>query len=222
MLDHREIFEWLLDQGLDINNLGGVGWPNESGSVLNGAAEQGDIEKFDYLVSRGAKPKLSIALHFAIKCTDPGKCVAMIKHLVEVYNFDVNMSDSNVGLWKLGRKLEEGNPICWALLSNNMVAVEELLRLGVDATRILVITVNDDMLLAAKLCLEHGAVIRDAEDMGIIPRSVAMKDLLGQWKYGKYGYSVRRLASDVFGRQRKMRLAISREIQDDKIVCGAR
>jgi len=221
MLDHREIFEWLLAQGLDINNLGdGVGLPNESGSVLNGAAKRGDIDTFDYLVSRGAKPKLSIALHFATRCTDPEKCVAIIRHLVEVYNFDVNAADTAVGMWKLGRKLEEGCPMAWALVSGNHAAVEALLKLGVDATRTLVIAVNDDMLQAAKICLEQGADVRKAEQIGIMSRTTAMRDLLGQWKYGYFGYSLRRFAGDLFGKQKTVTATVAKEGQHEKRIGG--
>ena len=202
MLDHREIFEWLLDQGLDINHLGGVGWLNDIGSVLNDAAKRGDIDMFEYLVSRGAKPKLSIALHFAAKCTDAEKCVAMIRHLVEVYEFDVNAPHTSMDMWKLGTNLEQGDPISWALVSDNLAAVEALLGLGADATRTLIITINSDMLPAAKICLENGAKIEKAEERDIVPRTTAMRDLLGRWKYGYFTYSTIRFARDVFGRRK--------------------
>jgi hypothetical protein len=51
--------------------------------VLNNAATLGDIDLFDYLVSRGADPSKSIALHAAARCPDPVKTKAMILHLVD-------------------------------------------------------------------------------------------------------------------------------------------
>ena len=144
MIDNREILDWLLNQGIDINcNTGqdfhlytneGPLWDNTC-AVLNKAAALGDVEPFDHLVSRGADPSRSVALHMATRCEDPAKTVAMITHLIEQYHFDVNNNDDTCnGLWNkgLGGGLGEGVPLNGALVWDNLAAVEVLLKYGAD------------------------------------------------------------------------------------------
>lgn len=64
--------------------------------VLNAAAKLGDIYAFDYLVSRGAQPSRSLALHLPTEGPDDGKSVKMIIHLIEKHQFDVN----DARMWK--------------------------------------------------------------------------------------------------------------------------
>lgn len=54
-LDHREIFDWFLDHGLDINAGGDIFFPGRDKTyrdntvyVLNCAANKGNIELFEY------------------------------------------------------------------------------------------------------------------------------------------------------------------------------
>lgn len=147
----RAVIDFLLDQGVDINR------PDERRSitelpyrarpgplfdrtlgVLNNTAALGDIDLFDYLVSRGADVSKSIALHHVARCKDPIKTRAMICHLVDKYGFDVNADDNASGLRDLGTlgspPYYEGVPMNFAILFKNLAAVEELLRRGADLT----------------------------------------------------------------------------------------
>lgn len=84
----------LLDHGADINQTNEnrddegfyrhTGWHDFSLKVLNVIATNGDdIQLFDHLISRGANPHRSMALHRASKCQDPGKSIVMIDYLLD-------------------------------------------------------------------------------------------------------------------------------------------
>lgn len=140
MLDSREILDWLLAQGVDINGSRAGVWNNlkkgetdDTCGVLNAAAARGDIDTFDYLVSRGAQPSRSIALHTATKCKDPSKTIAIITHLIEKYHLDPNADDTCNGLVNtVTPHLSDGPPLNWAVVWNNIPAVELLLKHGAD------------------------------------------------------------------------------------------
>lgn len=83
---------------------------------LNNAAALGDVDLFDYLVSRGADPSKSIALHTAAYCLDPAKVKAMIAHLVDMYSFDPDAGDNPTGLRYLSFMSEDtGVPLDFAI-----------------------------------------------------------------------------------------------------------
>lgn len=114
----------------------GGGQYDDTAEVLNEAASRGDIAMFDHLVSRGAIPSRSIALHTASKCKDFTQSKAMITHLVKKYNFDVNADDLCNGLrWfnSLGPSApESGSPLACAVARENVGAVEALLECDAD------------------------------------------------------------------------------------------
>ncbi|KAK9797889.1 putative Ankyrin repeat-containing protein [Seiridium cardinale] len=148
----REIIDFLLDQGADINRTDT--WYDTNGerlppmartamgrgalfdktlTVLNNAAALGDVDLFDYLVSRGAEPGKSIALHTASHCLDPAKVKAMIAHLIEKYDFDPNADDNPTGMRLLGMMSDDtGVPLDFAVRFKNIAAVEALLQHGAD------------------------------------------------------------------------------------------
>lgn len=92
------VIDWLFDHGADINQTDSSrldrGFPlngswDYSVHVLSRVAAKGDIAFFDHLVSRGADPSRSFALHCASKNTDTTGAVAMIRHLLDKYNLDI-------------------------------------------------------------------------------------------------------------------------------------
>jgi len=101
--------------------------------VLNNAAASGNIELFDHLVSRGADPTKSIALHHAARCKDPAKTKAMITHLVTRHGFDVEADDNATGLRPLDSLIDYedwGTPMRFAYLFKNQAAIEALKEYG--------------------------------------------------------------------------------------------
>lgn len=102
--------------------------------MLNNAAASGDIETFDYLVSRGANPLRSLALHHATRCQDAEKTKAMISHLLDKHNLDINASGGTLSLQKFILFIhgDDGAPLKCAVANQNMAAIEELLKNGAD------------------------------------------------------------------------------------------
>ncbi|KAK9416708.1 putative Ankyrin repeat-containing protein [Seiridium unicorne] len=151
-LPDREIIDFLLDQGADINrtdteyDTNGERLPpmartatshgalfDKTLSVLNNAAALGDVDLFDYLVSRGAEPAKSIALHTAAHCLDLAKVKAMIAHLIVEYGFDPNADDNPTGMRLLSMMSDDtGVPLDFAIRFKNLAAVEALLQHGAD------------------------------------------------------------------------------------------
>ena len=147
MVHDREILDWLLDQGADINRGGmletvrgsGRSYSDNTCGVLNKVAAQGDIELFDHLVSRGADPARSNALHYAVTCEDQGKSAAMIQHLIETYRLDVNAHDGHDGLNELadtimGEYGPWGRPLNIAIRYGNLPAIDTLLKYNADVS----------------------------------------------------------------------------------------
>lgn len=141
----REMLDWLLDRGANINltdyrrlhsgfNLY-VGGRDDSLHLLNKVAADGDIELFDHLVGRGANPLKSIALHSASECQDPAKSRAMVCHLLDKHNMNIN--SNNDDFRDLFNHLEDtGSPLGNAILHRNLAVVHELLGRGatIDST----------------------------------------------------------------------------------------
>jgi hypothetical protein len=106
---------------------------DETISCLNYAAMAGDAAYFDFLVSLGADPNRSIALHFAAQNPDRGTTAAMMAHLVDRYGFDILAEEycnglRNTGHWEPGPWV-----ISWAAHYDNPAAVRFLLDRGVGA-----------------------------------------------------------------------------------------
>ncbi|CAJ2512183.1 Uu.00g051980.m01.CDS01 [Anthostomella pinea] len=142
LVGQRYILDFLLDKGADIskpsNRTSGRtklrgGERDHTLGVLNNAAALGDAALFDHLVSRGADPSKSIALHHAARCQDAAKTTAMIAHLVDRHHFDVNASDGCGGLRDFfGDVPDIGSPLNFAVVFKNLAAVEALLERGAD------------------------------------------------------------------------------------------
>lgn len=96
--------------------------------VLNIIAASGDIELFDHLVTCGADPQRSIALHRASKCHDPEKAVAMIDHLLDKHcmNIEAKSEDFRTTI----DSLDAGTPLNCAVYYRNLATVKHLLKRG--------------------------------------------------------------------------------------------
>jgi len=138
--DHdRGTLDWLLDQGVDINRTDiqrldsgfglAIGETDSSLHLLNNVAASGDIDLFDHLVSRGADTSLCTALHSASRGKDAEMSRAMVCHLLDKHNMDINRNNNDL------RKLmhdphDTGSPLCSAILHKNLAVVRELLNRG--------------------------------------------------------------------------------------------
>jgi ankyrin repeat protein len=96
--------------------------------VLNQIAALGDIELFDHLVSHGADPQRSMALHRASKCPDPEKAIAMIDHLLDKHllNIEANNADFLTAI----DSPDAGTPLNLAVHYRNLATVKHLLKRG--------------------------------------------------------------------------------------------
>jgi hypothetical protein len=99
---------------------------------LDKAAALGDVDLFNRLVSQGADPSRSEALHRASKCHDEAKSVAMVSCLIEQHNMSTE-TKLHAGYHEgLDRGAERGTPLCSAIFNRNLPIVSELLRHGGD------------------------------------------------------------------------------------------
>ena len=162
-LDRREILDWLLDQGLEINGPSNrtlkctddTFLRDNTVEVLNRAATIGDIDLFDHLVARGAKPSQSNALHNASRSEN---AVAMITHLINTYHLDINASESCGGLNKLDQWATEwGPPLYYAIIYSNLPAAEVLLNYGAEIGGSCGLAIMKKNTPAVKLLLDKGA-----------------------------------------------------------------
>lgn len=162
VLDRREILDWLLDQGLDINRGGNTFLPgantvfrDNTVAVLNEVAAYGDINLFDHLVARGAKPSQSNAIHHAASSRN---AVAMITHLVEEYHMDVNAKDGCGGLNELVMwHVTPTFPLKYAIRASNLPAAEVLLKYGANVVDACASAIIYKYTPAVKLLLDNGA-----------------------------------------------------------------
>lgn len=193
----RDTLDWLLDQGIDINQTDSQrldegfnlarGETDNSLHLLNNVAAAGDIGLFDHLVSRGADPSLSTALHAASRYKDPDMCRAMIRHPLEKHNMDVHSNNDDFREF-FHDAHDRGSPLCLAVIHQTLAAVHELLqqgaspndphsrpisyavknsgflpalepllRAGADPAKSLKQAVHYRNLDAVKICLVHGA-----------------------------------------------------------------
>lgn len=137
--DDREKLDWLLDQGADINrtdsqrlddgfNLA-LGETDSSLHLLNNVAASGDIDLFDHLVTRGADTSLCTALHSASRCKDAETSKAMICHLLDKHNMDIDRNNHDLRHFNHDAQ-DEGSPLCSGILHKNIAVVHELLNRG--------------------------------------------------------------------------------------------
>lgn len=196
------MLDWLLDQGVDItrtdihktdegrrlpHDRSGRGSFDYSLKILNKIAEGGDIQLFDHIVSRGADPLRSLALHRATKCKDAEKSMAMIDHLLDKHHMDIE-AHSKVLRPTIHFPGDSGTPLVCAVWYKNLAAVQHLLtrdanpelatvlaigratahqgwlpavgpllEAGADADSALENAVDRKNLDAAKLCVTYGA-----------------------------------------------------------------
>ncbi|KAM0715506.1 hypothetical protein Q7P37_009004 [Cladosporium fusiforme] len=191
----RETLDCLLDLGADINRTDtrrrdngsvlALGEMDSSLHLLNNVAASGDIELFDHLVSRGADPSLCTALHAASKCKNAETSIAMVCHLLDKHNMDIDRNKDDLRHF-IHDPRDEGSPLCSAILHKNLPVVHELLkrgarvndspwfpvyyavdtggflpalepllRAGADATEALKISASTTNIDAAKACLQY-------------------------------------------------------------------
>lgn len=96
--------------------------------VLNRIAASGDIELFDHLVSRGADPQRSIALHRVSKCRNSEKAIAMIDHLLDKHHMDIEAKSEDFRTTI--DSIDAGTPLNCAVHYQNLATVKHLLRRG--------------------------------------------------------------------------------------------
>ena len=129
----------MLDHGADISrtdtgrlyngfNLA-IGSSDNSLHLLNIVAANGDIDLFDHLVSRGADPSRSLALHAASKCQDHEKSMVIVCHLLDKHNMDINVDDETFRDTFNG-VFDEGSPMCSAVINHNLAVLRKLLHRG--------------------------------------------------------------------------------------------
>jgi hypothetical protein len=126
-------------QGVDINrtdsrrldngfNLA-IGETDNSLHLLNNVAASGNIDLFDHLVSHGAQTSLCTALHSASLCTDAETSRAMVRHLLDKHNMDINQNNDDLRYFFRDSQ-DTGSPLCSALRHESLVIVRELLKRG--------------------------------------------------------------------------------------------
>lgn len=99
--------------------------------LLDKVAAKGDIEYFDYLVSRGADPHRSLALHCASECRDPQKTSAVIDHLLDVHKMDIEADNEGFRDFILAA-CDRGTPLNSAVYHHNIPAMRKLLQRGAN------------------------------------------------------------------------------------------
>lgn len=97
--------------------------------VLNNIAANGDIKLFDHIVSRGADPLRSLALHRASKCKEAEKSIAMIDHLLDNHHMNLEADTEELRL-SIHFPLDAGTPLACAVYYENLAAVKHLLKRG--------------------------------------------------------------------------------------------
>ncbi|KAK8026316.1 hypothetical protein PG990_004139 [Apiospora arundinis] len=146
VLENEKIVQWLLDRGVwldfpqsELRDDLKKGEKDETIALLNQAAAQGNMAMFDHLVSLGADPSRSLALHYAAALYKPhhdnaNATDAVIGHLIQKYHFAVDADDTCGGLVKLSDftviPSQEGPPLVRAVFHGNLPAIQSLLRRG--------------------------------------------------------------------------------------------
>jgi hypothetical protein len=107
---------------------------NFSLELLNKVAASGDVAYFDHLVSRGADPHKSLALHSASKCKDPGLTRAMMNHLLDVHHMNIEADIEDFRDY-FHASADTGTPLNAAVHRQNMPALLVLLERGADPNK---------------------------------------------------------------------------------------
>jgi hypothetical protein len=96
---------------------------------------------FDHIVSRGADPIRSLALHRATKCKDAEKSIAIIDHLLDEYHMDIG-AHTKVLRPTIHFPGDSGTPLVCAVWYKNIAAVQHLLKRGADPEPAIVLAVG--------------------------------------------------------------------------------
>jgi hypothetical protein len=133
-----EVLDYLLSQGSDVtrtdcrreyNGRNVIpGRIDTSLHLLDQVAALGDVNLFNKLVSLGADPLKSEALHRASKCHDEAKSVAMISCLIDRHNMSMEVKLHAAYTNGLDTGPERGTPLCSAIYNRNLPVAAELLR----------------------------------------------------------------------------------------------
>lgn len=99
--------------------------------LFDKVAAKGDIKYFDYLVSRGADPHRSLALHRASESKDPQNTSAMIDHLLKVHKMDIEANNDDFRDY-IHLAHDRGTPLNSAVYRHNVSAITKLLQRGAD------------------------------------------------------------------------------------------
>lgn len=145
--------DFFLDHGVDVNTTGEfvtrdndvlryVGYahlPKGCTVFLNHAALIGDLEMFDHLVSRGADPARSNALHFAAQheTQDLATMTSLMRHLIEKHGFDIDARDHTGGIpvertYPVNSSYQPAEPVRWAAYHDNPISLQALINLGAN------------------------------------------------------------------------------------------
>ena len=116
---------------------------------------------FDHIVSRGAHPQGSLALHHASKCKDTERTIAMIDHLLDKHHMDIE-AHSKVLRPMIHFPGDYGTPLVCAVWHENLAAVQHLLTRGANPEPAIVLAIGrgtapDGWLPAVGPLLEAGA-----------------------------------------------------------------
>ncbi|PIA92164.1 hypothetical protein CB0940_09973 [Cercospora beticola] len=140
----RQVLDLLLDHGVDVKKIETArtadglalypGGYDNSIKILNGSAANADVELFDHLVSRGAEPARSLALHYTSKCKVPESAVTILSHLLDVYDMDIHADTDDLRNF-FHDSPDSGTPLCSAIYYKNLAVVEALLKRGADPDR---------------------------------------------------------------------------------------
>ncbi|KAK6209011.1 hypothetical protein LQW54_006759 [Pestalotiopsis sp. IQ-011] len=150
--DSQDLVDFFLDHGVDINATGEfVTWdngvlryvrpyahvPKGCTVFLNHAALKGDLEMFDHLVSRGADPARSNALHFAARHEnqDLATITSIMRHLIEKHGFDIDARDHTGGIpvertYPVNSSDQPTEPVRWAAYHDKPASLQALINLG--------------------------------------------------------------------------------------------
>jgi len=127
--------------------------------LLNIVAASGDIAYFDHLVSRGADPRKSLALHSASKCEDSQQATAMINHLLDMHHMQIEANNEDLRDF-FHAAGDSGTPLNSAVYHQNLPAVLTLLARGANPDKAVYQTIDytlKDLLPALGPLLDAGA-----------------------------------------------------------------
>lgn len=157
--DNAEALDWLIDQGVDVSRTDhecddrgkklagrGTGARNRDYSlkVLNNIAARGDTELFDHIVSRGAEPLRSLALHRASNIKDAETNTRMIDHLLDKHHMNVEAHTSELRDYAHFPG-DSGTPFVCGGYYENLAAVQHLLKRGAATNSALVLAISKAM-----------------------------------------------------------------------------